>query len=50
MSDTPKHMKEYFRQQGKKGGKKVWEGVSKEERSKRARKAAKARWAKQKKH
>ena len=35
---------------GPKGGKARWEGVSAEERSAIARKAARARWAKKKKH
>jgi hypothetical protein len=48
----PAEALEFFRQQGKKGGKlgakKVAEQLTPEQRSERARKAVLARWAKQK--
>lgn len=46
---TPQEIRDYFAKVGSKGGKKTAQNLSKKQRQESARRAAQARWAKQKK-
>ena len=46
MTKLPDNVKEFFRKQGSKGGKKAAASMTKKEKTERARAGAKAKWAK----
>lgn len=48
MTKLPEDVKEFFRRQGAKGGKKAGASMTKKQKTERARAGAKAKWAKRK--